>query len=65
MNEYRINTECGLSAYEAETIDDAKERYAEEENYDFAGAVAGEYPGSWFWISENGVRVEDFTQDMP
>jgi hypothetical protein len=65
-HKYTINTECGVARdIEAASIDEAKEQYEASHHYDFGGALAGEYPGSWFWVDEDGVRVEDFTKDMP
>jgi hypothetical protein len=65
MKTYTINSECGLATIEAATIDDARDQYERGFHYDFAGAAAGEYPGSWYWIEAEGTRVEDCTADMP
>lgn len=67
MKSYAINTECGLMTdIQAESIDAAKEIYSAATNgYDFDGAANGEYPGSWYTITEDGVRVDDYTVDMP
>ena len=64
---YGINTELGyMNDISADSIESAKEVYsAANRGYDFDGAENGEYPGSWFFVNEDGVRVEDFTDDMP
>ena len=62
---YTINSEIGVMDIEAESAEAAKEIYANATHYDFDGAEAGEYPGSWFFVNEDGVLVEDFTADMP
>lgn len=64
---YTIRTECGLQCnILASSIDDAKEIYSQaNDGYDFDGAENGEYPGAWFWVNCDGIRVEDFTADMP
>lgn len=65
MKKYTINSELGVMDIEAGSVEEAKEIYAAAKHYDFDGAEAGEYPGSWFFVNEDGVRVEDFTADMP
>lgn len=63
---YTINTECGLMRdFEAADIEAAKDAYSEKFDYDFDGADAGEFPGSWYWIDEDGVRIADLTECMP
>lgn len=63
---YVINTECGVArGIVADSVGEAKEKYEASHHYDFDGALAGEYPGSWYWIDEDGIRVEDHTKDMP
>ena len=64
---YDINTELGpMNDISADSIESAKSIYsAANRNYDFDGAENGEYPGSWFFINCDGVRVEDVTTDMP
>lgn len=65
--QYDINTELGpMHEIEAESIEQAKEIYsAANRGYDFDGAEKGDYPGSWFFVNEDGVRVEDFAEEMP
>lgn len=64
MKTYTINSELGLMRdVLASSIDEAKEKYTEKFGYDFDGF--DEYPGTWYWINENGVRVEDETECMP
>ena len=64
MSRYTINTECGLMCdFEADDIETAKEEYARQYHYDFDGYA--DYPGSWYWIDEDGVRVEEHCDDMP
>ena len=66
MSKYTINTECGLMKdIEAGSVEEAKDIYSASNPYDFDGAENGEYPGSWFFIEENGIRVEDLTAEMP
>ena len=67
MKMYTINTELGpMNDIAAESIEQAKEIYAAaNRGYDFDGAENGDYPGSWFFVNEDGVRVEDFTEEMP
>lgn len=67
MKTYDINTEIGpMNDIQADDTESAKDIYsADHSGYDFAGAENGDYPGSWFFICEDGVRVEDFTVDMP
>lgn len=63
---YTINSECGvMRGYEAADIYAAKQKYEQDFHFDFDGADNGEYPGSWYWIEENGVRVADLTECMP
>lgn len=64
---YDINTELGpMNDIEAESIEQAKKIYsAANQGYDFDGAENGDYPGSWFFVNEDGIRVEDFTAEMP
>lgn len=64
MKTYTINTECGLMRdIRAENVDAAKAAYIAKIQYDFDGCA--EYPGSWYWIEENGFRVEEHTDAMP
>jgi hypothetical protein len=65
--DYDINTELGpMHNIAADSVEAAKAIYsAAHRGYDFEGAQNGEYPGSWFFINCDGVRVEDFTADMP
>jgi hypothetical protein len=65
MTQYTINSELGPMDIQADSIEAAKEIYEREMHYDFDGAAAGEYPGSWFFVNEDGVRVEDHTAEMP
>jgi hypothetical protein len=60
---YTINSECGVGYIEAQSIDAAKEKYAKIHGYDFDGYA--DYPGSWYFIAVDGVRVEDHTECMP
>jgi len=64
---YNINTEVGpMNNIAADSIEAAKEVYsAANRGYDFEGAENGDYPGSWFFVNCDGVRVEDFTAEMP
>lgn len=64
---YDINTELGpMNDIEADSVESAKEKYSlENHEYDFSGAENGEYPGSWFFIVCDGVRVVDCTAEMP
>jgi hypothetical protein len=64
MKTYTINTECGvMKEFLAENIDDAKEAYSQKFGFDFASCANIE--GSWYWIAEDGVRVEDHSECMP
>jgi len=64
MHTYTINTECGLMRdFEAEDIEAAKDIYDNECQYDFDGYSY--YPGSWYWIDEDGIRVETHCERMP
>lgn len=65
MTTYTINSELGVARIEAESIEDAKDIYERDHHYDFDGAAAGEYPGSWYFVDADGVRVEDCTAEMP
>ena len=61
---YAINTECGLMRdFEAQDIEAAKDTYGREHPYDFDGYA--DYPGSWYWINQDGVRVESHCECMP
>ena len=61
---YTINTECGLLRdFAAASIEAAKAEYIRQFDFDFDGV--SEYPGSWYWVSEDGVRVEGETENMP
>jgi len=64
---YNINTEVGpMNNIAADSIEAAKEVCsAANRGYDFEGAENGDYPGSWFFVNCDGVRVEDFTAEMP
>lgn len=64
MPKYTINTECGImNDIDADSIDAAKEIYSQEMGFDF-DALA-EFPGSWYWIEEDGVKVESIAENMP
>lgn len=63
MKTYRINSELGPMSIEAENVDDAKSKYSAGTEYDFD--AWNEYPGSWYWIDEDGVRVESHCENMP
>lgn len=61
-NTYVINSECGLmTEFQAADIDAAKAIYAREHHFDFDDLPEG----SWYWIDENGQRVEEQTADQP
>lgn len=60
---YTINSECGVENFEAESIEAAKDQYSKIHGYDFDGVA--DYPGSWYFIAVDGVRVEDHTEEMP
>jgi len=64
---YDVNTELGpMNDIEADSVEAAKEIYsAANKGYDFDGAENGEYPVAWFFINEDGVLVEDYTEEMP
>ena len=53
-----INSECGRMQIEARSIKAAKAVYAAKENFDFAGAKNGKYPGSFFRVWKDGQLVE-------
>jgi hypothetical protein len=54
---FTINTECGIMRdIDASTVEDAKVVYSHEYNFDFDGVE--DYPGSWYWIEEDGVKIE-------
>ena len=63
MNKYTINSECGVAYIEACSIEQAKEQYSRDHHYDFDSY--DDYPGSWYFIEKDGVRVEDCTECMP
>lgn len=64
---FTINSECGLKRdFEAADVEEAKEIYEREFQFDFAGCSAGEYPGSWYWIADDsGSKVESCAENMP
>lgn len=66
MTTYTISSEVGLmKGIQAGSIDEAKAIYSNKMHYDFDGARDGEYPGSWYFVDEDGVRAEDCTAEMP
>lgn len=63
MSNYTINSECGVAKIEADSIEAAKEAYEQSHHFDFDNFR--EFPGSWYFINEDGVCVESETQNMP
>jgi hypothetical protein len=64
MGTYTISTECGIiRGIKADSAEDAKRQYAASEPYDFD--CYAEYHGSWYFVEEDGVRIEDHTECMP
>jgi hypothetical protein len=63
MTTYTINSECGVERIQAESIDAAKDIYSAKHGFDFDGYA--DYPGSWYFISVDGLRVEDHCECMP
>lgn len=61
--EYVIRSELGTMTIDAESVEDAKQEYQDATGFDFDGFA--DYPGSWYWIDENGVKIEDETENMP
>lgn len=51
MTKFAINTECGLSVIDAETIEQAMETYERTAHYDFAAAAASDE--SYYRISDD------------
>lgn len=63
MPKYTINSECGVERIEAESVEAAKEKYSQLHGFDFDSYA--DYPGSWYFVAEDGVRIEDHTERMP
>lgn len=60
---YTVNSECGLMSIKEANVEAAKAVYEKEMHYDFDGAA--DYPGSWYFIECDGVRVEEMIDEMP
>ena len=63
MRTYVINSECGVETIRAEDVEAAKDQYARMHHYDFD--AYSYYPGSWYFVTEDGLRIEDHTECMP